>query len=94
MVILSLSETTPVTLLTPWGKENGICYQGSSFLPVNSYQNLEDAIVVCRRDLDVGLMSIIVNEANQVRIWSPLPDELIKKGQQGLETKRPLAKAS
>jgi hypothetical protein len=94
MVILSLSETSPVTFLTPWGVEDGVYYLGANFLPVQRYKNIDEAIAVCRRDLDVGLMSIVINEADQVRIWSPLPDELVGKNQQAGAANHALAKAS
>jgi hypothetical protein len=74
MLILSLAETESVTLSTPWGKEQGIRYGGSAFLPTQSYQTLAAAIAVCRKDLDAGLMSIVVKEGDIVRLWCPLPE--------------------
>ncbi len=74
MLILSVTDVIPVTLSTPWGKEDGIRYGRSAFLPVQTYPNIAAAIESCRKDLDAGLMSIIVKDGNKVGLWCPLPD--------------------
>jgi len=69
MIILSSSEIQPINLLTPWGDEQGICYLGKTFLPINIHANQQEAIAACRRDLDEGMLSIIVDEGDRVSLW-------------------------
>ena len=69
MIILSLSEIQPTQLATPWGHEIGICYLGKTFLPIDVHPNQQEAIAACRRDLDAGSLSIIVDEGDRVSLW-------------------------
>jgi hypothetical protein len=69
MIILSLSEIQQTNLLTPWGDEKGICYLGKIFFPIDIHANQQDAIAACRRDLDGGMLSIIVDEGDHVSLW-------------------------
>ncbi|MCA6574371.1 MAG: hypothetical protein IM537_15160 [Pseudanabaena sp. M57BS1SP1A06MG] len=69
MIILSSSEIQKINLLTPWGDEKGIYYLGKTFLPINFHPNLEEAIASCRRDLDEGMLSIVVDEGDRVSLW-------------------------
>jgi len=69
MIILSSSEIQPINLLTPWGDEKGICYLGKTFLPINIHPNQQEAIAACRRDLDGGMLSIVVDEGDRVSLW-------------------------
>lgn len=69
MIILSLSEIQTINLLTPWGDERGISYLGKTFLPVDIHANPQDAIDACRRDLDEGMLSIVVDEGDRVSLW-------------------------
>ena len=71
MIILSLSEIQATHFPTPWGSEKGICYLGKTFLPINIHVNQQEAITACRQDLDLGMLSIIVDEGNYLsRHWS------------------------
>ena len=76
MIILSLSEIEPKNFLTPWGDEKGICYLGKTFLPIDVHATQQEAIAACRRDLDAGMMSIVVDEGDRVSIWWYFADEL------------------
>ncbi|MEE3718206.1 hypothetical protein V2H45_15815 [Tumidithrix elongata RA019] len=59
---------------TPWGRERGICYLGQTFMPINVYKCVHEAILVCRQDLEAGLLSIVVVETNRFSVWWELPD--------------------
>lgn len=69
MIILSLSEIQTTNLSTPWGEEKGICYLGKTFLPIDVHVNQQEAIAACRRDLDAGAISIIVDEGDRISVW-------------------------
>lgn len=69
MIILSLSEIQLTNFSTPWGNEKGINYLGKTFLPINVHANQQEAIAACRRDLDLGMLSIIVDEGDRVSLW-------------------------
>jgi hypothetical protein len=69
MIILSLSEIKITKLPTPWGDEQGICYLGKTFLPIDVHPNHQAAIAACRRDLDAGMMSIVVDEGDRISLW-------------------------
>lgn len=77
MIVLSISETKTIDLLTPLGKEKAICYMGWTFLATTSYKEDRDAFAACRRDLDVGLFSIVVQENGKFSIWCPLPTQML-----------------
>ncbi|NJK33912.1 MAG: hypothetical protein HC919_02615 [Oscillatoriales cyanobacterium SM2_2_1] len=79
MVFLSQQEVSKVQLKTPWGIEEAIRYLGRLFLPTNEYTALPEALTACRRDLDAGLLSIVVAEQNVVRLWCLVPRELTSK---------------
>ena len=65
MIILSSSDIQPTNFQTPWGNEQGISYLGKTFLPVDTHETPEQAIDACRRDLDSGTISIIVDEGSE-----------------------------
>jgi hypothetical protein len=69
MIILSLSEIQATNFSTPWGSEQGICYLGKTFLPINTHANQQEAIAACRQDLDLGMLSIIVDEGDHISQW-------------------------
>ncbi len=69
MIILSLSDIQPTSFLTPWGDEKGICYLGKNFLPTNVHATQQEAIAACRRDLDAGTISIVVDEGDRTSLW-------------------------
>ncbi len=69
MIILSSSDIQPTNFQTPWGNEQGISYLGKTFLPVDTHETPEQAIDACRRDLDSGTISIIVDEGDRVSLW-------------------------
>ncbi|CAN1212825.1 hypothetical protein TUMEXPCC7403_21650 [Tumidithrix helvetica PCC 7403] len=74
MIVLSLSEVKTVNLQTPLGSEAGIYYLGQTYLSTNYYRGINEAIQVCRRDLDAGLFSIVVKECDRFSVWCPLPN--------------------
>lgn len=76
MFILSLADTTPATLLTPWGKEDGIRYLNKTFAPTQKYKTLDEAIAACRHNLDIGMFSLVIKDAEQYGVWTPLPEQL------------------
>jgi len=69
MIILSLAEIETTDFSTPWGSEKGICYLGKFFLPIDIHINQQEAIAACRRDLDLGMLSIIVDEGDRISLW-------------------------
>ncbi len=69
MIILSLSEIESAHFPTPWGHEKGISYLGKTFLPINIHVNQQEAITACRQDLDLGMLSIIVDEGDYISQW-------------------------
>jgi hypothetical protein len=69
MIILSLSEIQATNFSTPWGSEQGIRYLGKTFLPINTHANQQEAIAACRQDLDLGMLSIIVDEGDHISQW-------------------------
>jgi hypothetical protein len=69
MIILSSSEIQATNFSTPWGSEKGICYLGKTFLPIDIHANQQEAIAACRRDLDLGMLSIIVDEGDCTSLW-------------------------
>ncbi len=73
MILTSLQETKPISIETPWGKEQGFSYLGHNFVPSNAYKNVKDAIAACRIDLDTGLFSLVVPEGSIFRVWCLLP---------------------
>ncbi|WP_055076575.1 hypothetical protein [Pseudanabaena sp. 'Roaring Creek'] len=68
MIILSLSEVQITNFSTPWGAEKGICYLGKTFLPINVHANHQEAIAACRRDLDLGMLSIILDDGDRITL--------------------------
>jgi hypothetical protein len=79
MVFLSHQEVSKVQVKTPWGIEEAVRYLGKLFLPTNEYAGLPEAIAACRRELDAGLLAIVVAEQNVVRLWCLVPRELTGK---------------
>jgi hypothetical protein len=82
MIILKDPTNLEIELQTAIGKEKAICYLGWSFLMTNSYNSLQEAIAACRRDLDVGLFSIVVEDilTQNFSLWCPIPTELLSHG--------------
>jgi hypothetical protein len=76
VLILSHAQISTVTINTPWGAEQAICFHGKTFLPTQKFNNLAAAIAVCRKDLDSGLFSIVVEEPDQVGVWCPIPAQM------------------
>ncbi len=74
VLILTPSDITPTRLSLPWGTEEGISYRGLAFLPTRSFASQEDAIAACRRDLEIGVLSIVVRSPQGLTLWSPVPD--------------------
>ncbi|CAN1212824.1 C-type lectin domain-containing protein [Tumidithrix helvetica PCC 7403] len=73
-MIVALSDFETIDVYTPWGKERGIFYLGQTFMPIKVYKGIHEAIAACRRDLDAGLLSIVVTESNRFSVWWQLPD--------------------
>jgi hypothetical protein len=82
MIILNDLTNLEIELNTSLGKEKAIYFLGWSFLMTNSYKSLKEAIAACRRDLDVGLFSIVVENicTKEFSLWCPVPKELISHG--------------
>ncbi|MEE3718205.1 hypothetical protein V2H45_15810 [Tumidithrix elongata RA019] len=74
MVVLSISEVKTVNLKTPLGSESGIRYLGQTYLSTSSCNGINEALQICRRDLDAGLFSIVVKECDRFSVWCPLPN--------------------
>ena len=77
MVLTSLQETQSINVVTPAGREKGITYLGQTFVPGNSYKDLDAAIAACRRDLDNGLATLVAPEGNLYRVWCSVPSQIL-----------------
>jgi hypothetical protein len=79
MIIISAGSAPKVDMQTPWGKETGISYLGLSYLLTHTYRTMKEAIAACRKDLDAGLFSIVVenHDTKDISLWCPLPEQLI-----------------
>jgi hypothetical protein len=74
--IISRAEMNTVTINTPWGQERAIYFHGKTFLPTHRFNSMAEAIATCRKDLDTGLFSIVVEEAEQIGVWCPIPEQI------------------
>jgi hypothetical protein len=75
-MIVKLSETNSIEISVLGQKMQGISYLGQAFVPTNLKGAMKEVISVCRRDLDMGLMSMIVEEKDTCRIWASVPREM------------------
>ncbi len=75
MIVIDLAEAQTITITLPWGEETSIKYLGQTFIPVQVHASLEEAINACRRDLDTGMMSIIVTDQYRTSLWWHLPSQ-------------------
>lgn len=75
-MIVKLSETNNIEISVLGQKMQGISYLGQAFVPTNLKGAINEVIPACRRDLDMGLMSMVVEEKNTYRIWASVPREM------------------
>jgi len=81
MLVISKIHTRKVQIPTPWGTASGISFMNQYFVPTQEFAKMEDAIKACRRDLDAGILSIVVKdkEKQQAVLCCPVPAELTKR---------------
>ena len=77
MILSSLHQVQSVIINTIVGTEKAIMFLGKIFVAEKIYDNLNEAIAGCRRDLDMGMGILIAPEASQYRVWVSIPQELI-----------------
>ncbi len=77
MILNSLNEARSIVINTLTGKEKGIIFLGKTFVADQSYNSLDDAILSCRKDLDLGFAILIVPDANKFRVWVSVPNQII-----------------
>ncbi len=75
-MIVKLSETNNIEISVLGQKMRGISYLGQAFVPTNLKGAMKEIIPACRRDLDMGLMSMVVEEKDTCRIWASVPREM------------------
>ncbi len=77
MILSSLQQVKSVIINTIVGTEKAIMFLGKIFVAEKIYNNLNEAIVGCRKDLDMGMGILIAPEESQYRVWVSIPQELI-----------------
>ena len=77
MILNSLNETCSIEVITSAGREKGIIFLGKTFVADKSYKSLQEAIAVCRKDLDLGFAVLITPDAEQFRVWVLVPSQMI-----------------
>ena len=76
MLILSKADVESNLLVaTSWGAEEAIRYRGQFFTLRRIFVNFQEAVLTCRRDLEAGILSIVVRDADNVKVWTLLSDE-------------------
>jgi hypothetical protein len=75
-MIVKLSETNNIEISVFGHKMKGISYLGKVFLPTDLCGDIKPAIAACRRDLDLGLLSVVINDAESYRLWTFVPNEV------------------
>lgn len=76
MVIISQAQVQPTKLQTPWGVELAVSFMNQHFVPTQIFYKQEEAVLACRRDLDAGLFSILVQGDQELVLCCPLPPEI------------------
>ena len=77
MILNSLHQVQSIIINTIVGTEKAIMFLGKVFVAEKIYDNLNEAIVGCRRDLDMGMGILIAPEDSQYRVWVSIPKEMI-----------------
>lgn len=75
-MIVKISETNNIEISIFGQKMRGISYLGQAFVPTNLKGEIKEVLPACRRDLDMGLMSMVVEEKDTFRIWASVPKEM------------------
>lgn len=81
MILDSVNETQAIEVITPVGREKGIVFLNKTFVADRCYETLEQAIVACRGDLDLGLGVVITPDANKFQVWISVPSQMILQTQ-------------
>ncbi|MFM7599600.1 MAG: hypothetical protein ACKO7R_00120 [Pseudanabaena sp.] len=79
MILNSLNEARQIEVITTTGKERGIVFLGKTFVADKAYNSLNEAIAVCRKDLDLGLAVLITPDAEKFRLWVSVPTQMISQ---------------
>ncbi|AFY72781.1 hypothetical protein Syn7502_00632 [Synechococcus sp. PCC 7502] len=75
-MIVKLSDTNNIEISVLGQKMQAISYLGKAFLPTNLAGEVQKLVPACRRDLDMGLISMVVEEPNTHRLWTSVPKEM------------------
>ena len=77
MILDSLDQTQLIEVITPAGRERGIVFLNKTFVADRRYETLEQAIVACRGDLDLGMGVVITPDAGKFQVWISVPSQMI-----------------
>jgi hypothetical protein len=75
-MIVKISETNNIEISIFGQKMRAISYLGQAFVPTNLKGGIKEVLPACRRDLDMGLISMVVEEKDTFRIWASVPKEM------------------
>jgi hypothetical protein len=75
-MIVKLVDTSNIEISVLGQRMRAISYLGQAFVPTNLAGEIKQLITACRRDLDMGLMSMVVEEQNTFRLWASVPKEM------------------
>ncbi len=75
-MIVKLSDTNNIQISVLGQKVPGISYLGQAFVPTHFAGEMKQVVPACRRDLDMGLVSMVVEEKGTFRIWASVPKEM------------------
>ncbi len=71
MLILTRADVEADLLMATSGdSQETIQYRGQSYVLRGIFINFQEAVLSCRRDLEVGILSIVVREDDAVRVWT------------------------
>jgi len=77
MILNSLNQVRSIVINTIVGTEKAIIFLGKTFVLDKAYNSLDEAIVGCRRDLDLGMALVIIPDANKFCVWVSIPEQMI-----------------
>ena len=77
MILDSLNQTQLIEVITPAGRERGIVFLNKTFVADRCYDRLEQAIVACRGDLDLGMGVVITPNGDKFQVWIFMPSQMI-----------------
>jgi hypothetical protein len=77
MILNSLNQVRRIVIKTIFGTEKAIMYLDKIFVADKFYNSLNEAILGCRGEVDLGMAVLIVPEVNRFCVWLAIPEELL-----------------